>query len=137
MDYKLIPSGTLVLATKIGGQINFGDDFQFYQGASIGAENGLRGYRFQRFTGKYSYYQNTDLRVAIKNVRTSVLPLIIGTYAGFDYGRVWLSNDGSTSWNTSYGGGLFVNVSNLITARTGIFDSDDGIRFSFGFGFGF
>ena len=137
LDYKLIPSGTLVLATKIGGQINFGDDFQFYQGASIGAENGLRGYRFQRFTGKYSYYQNTDLRVAIKNVRTSVLPLIIGTYAGFDYGRVWLSNDGSTSWNTSYGGGLFVNVSNLITARTGIFDSDDGIRFSFGFGFGF
>ncbi|WP_299218625.1 phosphoesterase [uncultured Aquimarina sp.] len=137
MDYKVIPSGALVLATKISGQITIGNDFQFYQGASIGAENGLRGYRFQRFTGKSSFYQNTDLRLAIKNVRTSVIPLVLGAYGGFDYGRVWLSNDDSNTWNTSYGGGLFVNASDLISARVGIFNSDDGIRFSFGFGFGF
>ncbi|MEM9001176.1 MAG: phosphoesterase [Bacteroidota bacterium] len=137
VDYKLVPSGALVLASKLKSQINFGDDFQFYQAATIGAEDGLRGYRFQRFTGKSSFYQSTDLRASLKRVRTSFLPLTMGLYGGFDYGRVWVEDDDSNTWNTSYGGGFFVNAVNMISARAAIFSSDDGIRFSFGIGFGF
>ncbi|MEX0360278.1 MAG: BamA/TamA family outer membrane protein, partial [Allomuricauda sp.] len=48
MDHKLCSNGRLVLATKVKGHINFGDEFEFYQGASIGANDGLRGFRFQR-----------------------------------------------------------------------------------------
>ena len=53
--YKLNSSGNLVLATKIKGQLNFGDEFEFYQAANLGANNGLRGYRNERFSGNQSF----------------------------------------------------------------------------------
>jgi len=67
-DYKLVPSGKLVLATKFKAHFNIADEdnFKFYQGASIGGLDGLRGFRNQRFTGKTSYYQNSDIRYNFK-----------------------------------------------------------------------
>lgn len=135
--YQLHPSGILVLGSKLKSHINFGRDFEFYQGASIGAEDGLRGYRFQRFIGKTSFYQNTDLRLNIKRFKTNVIPLVVGVYGGFDYGRVWTSEDTSNLWHTSYGGGIFINGLNLITGSASLFGSDDGARVTFGLGFSF
>lgn len=135
--YPIVSSGALVFSSKLGGQVNFGNDFQFFQGATIGAENGLRGYRFQRFTGKRSYFQSSDLRIVTGRVRTGVVPLYLGVYGGFDYGRVWVENDDSNIWNTSYGGGIFINGAGVITLNTGLFNSEDGSRFNFGFSVGF
>ena len=136
-DHKLEASGRLVLATKFGSHINFGNNFEFYQGANLGANNGLRGYRNQRFTGKHSYYQSTDLRMILGNFKTGVLPLSIGVYGGLDYGRVWLSNDTSKKWNNSYGGGVFVNASKMVVGNISLFSADENVRFSFKLGFGF
>ncbi len=136
-DYKLVSDGSLVLATKWKAHFNLGNDYEFYQGASIGGVDGLRGYRNQRFTGKKSYYQNTDLRFSLGDVETGVLPAKYGVYAGFDYGRVWLLNDSSKQWHTSYGAGAFFNVVDMISMRAALFHSDDGARFAFGFGFAF
>jgi len=142
-DYKLVPSGRLVLATKLKAHLNIGDDFEFHQGASIGANNGLRGYRSQRFTGKESFYQNTDLRFNFRKRKTGLLPIQIGVYGGFDYGRVWiddsLSSTGfdSDSWNTSIGGGIFITAADLITGNLSLFNSDDGLRIAFILGVGF
>ncbi len=136
-DYKLVPNGRLVLATKFKGHFNIGDDFEFYQGASIGANNGLRGFRFQRFTGKSAYFQNTDLRLSFRKRNTGLLPVTPGIYGGFDYGRVWLPGEDSDTWHNSYGGGFFINGSDLISANFGLFNSTDGMRFAFGVGFGF
>ncbi|MEM9361425.1 MAG: phosphoesterase [Bacteroidota bacterium] len=135
--YPVVASGAVVFSSKLGGRINFGNDFQFFQGATLGAENGLRGYRFQRFTGKRSYYQSSDLKIIMGRVRTGVVPLYLGTYGGFDYGRVWVANDDSNVWNTSFGGGIFVNGAGVITLNAGLFNSDDGNRFNFGFSVGF
>lgn len=137
IDYKLVPSGQLVFATKVKGHINFGNDFEFYQGASLGASDGLRGYRNQRFTGKRAFYQNTDIRLNLRKLKTSLLPLDIGIYGGFDYGRVWVSGEGSDKWNNSVGGGVFFNGANMITGNVSAFNSDDGVRFAFQLGFGF
>ncbi len=145
VDYKLIPSGQLVLASKVKGYINFGDDFEFYQAATLGANNGLRGYRNERFTGKSSFYQSTDLRLNLRKVKTGLLPLNIGIYGGFDYGRVWIDSDefaiqnsfNDNSLNTSVGGGVFLNAANKITGNISLFNSDDDIRFAFAIGFGF
>lgn len=136
-NYKLIPSGRLVIATKFKGHFNIGDGVEFYQGASIGGDNGLRGFRFQRFTGKKAYYQNTDIRYSFSKMRTGILPVSVGVYGGYDYGRVWLPNENSDTWHTSYGGGFFLNASDIMTAKVSFFDSSDGPRFSFGVGFGF
>ncbi len=143
-DYKLMPSGQLVLATKLKGHVNFGDDFEFYQGANIGANNGLRGYRNERFTGKSSFVQSTDLRLNLRKVKTGLLPLNIGFYGGIDYGRVWVDdtfllnpNDHSNDWNTSIGGGIFANAADMMTLNLSAFNSDDGLRLAFRLGFGF
>ncbi|MDO5968535.1 metallophosphoesterase [Flavivirga aquimarina] len=143
-DYKLVPSGQLVLATKLKGHINFGDDFEFYQGANLGANNGLRGYRNERFTGKSAFVQSTDIRLNLRKVRTGLLPLNIGFYGGVDYGRIWVDddfllnpNDHSNDWNTSIGGGIFANVADMVTLNVSAFNSDDGLRLAFKLGFGF
>ena len=136
-DYKLIPSGRLVLATKWKAHFNMGNGYEFYQAASIGGLDGLRGFRNQRFTGKTSYYQNTDIRFSLNKKRTRLLPMALGLFGGFDYGRVWYPGLSSERWHTSYGGGFFLNASDIISINTALFASEDGARFTFGLGFGF
>ena len=136
-DYKLVPSGRLVLAAKWKAHFNIGDGFEFYQAASIGGFDGLRGFRNQRFTGKKSYYQNTDVRYSLKKMRTQLIPLTLGLYTGFDYGRVWTPEEDSGVWHTSFGGGFFLNGADILSARLALFASEDGPRVSFGLGFGF
>lgn len=143
-DYKLMPSGQLVLATKLKGHINFGDDFEFYQGATLGANTGLRGYRNERFTGENAFVQSTDLRLNLRKVKTGLLPLHIGVYGGFDYGRVWVDENllldvahHFNTWHTSIGGGVFANAADMMTLNLSVFHSDDGLRLAFKMGFGF
>ncbi|WP_248722082.1 metallophosphoesterase [Seonamhaeicola sp. ML3] len=143
-DYKLDSSGQLVFATKSRGHINFGDDFEFYQAATVGARNGLRGYRHERFTGKTAYIQSSDLRLNLRKVKTGLLPLHIGVYGGFDFAKVWIDNDmvlnpthNSNDWNTSIGGGVFANLAQMMTLNVSAFNSDDGLRLAFRMGFGF
>ncbi len=137
INHKLIASGRLVLASKVGSHINLGNDFEFFQAANLGANNGLRGYRNQRFTAKRSLYQTTDLRFVISKFKTNLIPVTLGVYGGVDYGRVWVSNDNSNKWNNSYGGGVFLNLSNFVVGNISLFNADEGSRFAFKLGFGF
>ncbi|MBN4070069.1 metallophosphoesterase [Olleya sp. AH-315-F22] len=136
-NYKLVSNGQLVLATKLKAHINLGDDFEFYQAASIGANDGLRGYRNQRFSGKSAFYQSTDLRLNLRKVKTGILPLNIGIFGGVDYGRVWVDGEDSDKWNNSFGGGIFANMVDMMSFNLSAFNSDDGLRLAFKFGFGF
>ena len=144
-DYKLVSSGQLVFATNAKAHLIFGDDFEFYQAANLGANNGLRGYRNERFSGKNSFYQSTDLRLNLRQIKTGLLPLNIGVYAGFDYGRVWVDDElvlnnntnNSNTWNTSIGGGVFANAADILILNLSAFNSDDGLRLAFKVGFGF
>lgn len=134
---KLEQSGKLVLATRLKGHINFNNNLEFYQAAAIGGVDGPRGFRNRRFTGKQSFYQNTDLRYSFKRIKTTVLPLRMGLYGGFDYGRVWIDTESSKKLHTSYGGGFFLNAADVMSINLGLFQSSDGMRFAFQMGFGF
>lgn len=136
-DYKLIPNGQLVLATKSSAHINFGNGFEFYQAASIGGNNGLRGYRNQRFTGKNAFVQTTDLRLNLRRIKTRILPLNIGVYAGADYGRVWIKVEDSEQWKNNYGGGFFFNAANLVVGNVSVFKGEERLRVAFKLGFEF
>ncbi|MBP4138366.1 metallophosphoesterase [Flavobacterium geliluteum] len=135
--HKLNATGRLVIATNIKSHINFNNNFEFYQAASIGGTDGLRGFRNQRFSGKQSLYQNTDIRYSFNTVKTGLLPIRYGVYTGFDYGRIWLDTENSKKWNNSYGAGLFINGAEILSANLGVFNSIDGVRFAFSLGFGF
>jgi len=143
-DYKLVPEGQVVLATKLRSHINLGDDFEFYQAAVLGDQTGLRGYRKERFSGKSAFVQSTDLRFNLRRKSSNFLPFNVGFFGGFDFGRVWIDDSrvadpsfNEDQWNTSIGGGIFVTAYSLINANLSAFNSDDGLRIAFKLGFGF
>ncbi|MEB8345236.1 hypothetical protein OO010_04210 [Flavobacteriaceae bacterium KMM 6898] len=134
---KVIPSGNLVLGIMTEYKTNFGDEYFFYHAPSIGGDNGLRGFRNERFTGKSYFYQSSDLRLRLKRIVTAVAPITIGVYGGFDYGRVWLENDASNQWHTSQGGGFWISGYRFLALNVGFFNSVEGNMVQVGFGFGF
>lgn len=139
IDYPLHESGIAALATKIGGQAILGENYEFYHGAVLGGGNmnSLRGYRNDRFNGKYAFYQNIDLRSGIAKFRTNFIPIRLGVSLGFDYGRVWLDDDNSNDWHTDYGGSFFVNAFSAFTGNLGYYVGEDGGRFNFTVNFKF
>jgi len=120
--------GIFVYATKLKAKYIFNNSFEFYQAATIGDGDGLRGFRRERFSGKTSLYHNSDLRIDFGKLANGVIPITFGCYAGFDYGRVWVDNDESSKWHTSPGGGLYFNIAGLTTANIAYFSSSDGGR---------
>ena len=137
LNYKITSNGKIVFATKVKGNILFGDYFEFYNAATIGGIDGLRGYRNQRFSGNASFYQNSDVRFSLSNIKTELVPMQFGVFTGFDYGRVWLKNEDSSNWKTSFGGGLWLTGAEMINLNLSVFHSNDGNYVKFGLGFGF
>lgn len=132
--HKLIPSGKLVLSTLAKTKVIFNNNFEFYQGAFIGGNNGLRGFRNERFLGRHSFYQTSDVRWEVGSAK-GFIPVKYGISGGYDYGRVWLSEQSSSRWHTSYGGGLWLNAAELTSIYVNFFHSEDSNRFTFGIGF--
>lgn len=134
---KIDSKGILVYATKLKAHFNLSNDFEFYQAASLGDGDGLRGFREERFSGKSSFYHNSDIRLSLGKIRNSILPIWFGAYGGFDYGRVWIPAEESNVLHTSTGGGLYFNLAGFTTANIAYFSSKDGgrinIRFSLAF----
>ncbi len=129
----LIPSGSLVLGTSAAVRTNFGDDYYFYHAPSIGGNNGLRGYRNERFTGETSFHHTTDLKLRLARITTSVVPITFGMYGGFDYGRVWSDFDTSDTFHTSYGGGIWLSGLNMVGIKAGYFVSEEDAIIQVGF----
>ncbi|SHG20357.1 hypothetical protein SAMN05443549_102414 [Flavobacterium fluvii] len=137
-NHKIDAKGQLVLATIIKSKVLFNNNFEFYQGATLGGDYDLRGFRNERFLGKVSFYQSTDLRWNIGKIKKSIIPMSYGILGGFDYGRVWLNGENSQKWHQSVGGGLWINGLNAITGRVTYFKSiDDRARITVGLGYGF
>ncbi len=136
-SHKIIPSGDVVISTYGEVKTNFGDNYLFYHTPSIGGDNGLRGFRDERFSGKTYFYQTTDLRWRIKRYVTAIAPITVGAYGGFDYGRVWQPNEESNIWHTSQGVGIWASGFNFLSANLGVFNSKEGSLIQVGFGFQF
>lgn len=128
----------LTLKSFVKSHLNFENDFEFYQAATLGGEEGLRGYRLQRFSGKRSLAFGSDLRYAFEGMRLRFfVPLQLGIYGGYDLGRVWMPDDSSDVWHDSYGGGFWLNGADIFALNTSLFGSSDGLRFMFGLRFDF
>lgn len=134
---SLVKNRKLVLKTNLRYEVNIGERYQFYQASNLGGDNGLRGYREQRFTGKAFLVGNADLRYNLPSLKIGLYPLQIGILGGADLGRVWLKNESSDVWHNSYGGGFWINGSGGLNANFNVFHSKEGARLTFGLGFDF
>ncbi|MEO2127045.1 MAG: metallophosphoesterase [Christiangramia sp.] len=127
----------LVLKTRVDAHINIGTDYEFYQAATLGADSGLRGYRFERYSGKSSFGTGADLRYSFDTVKTSFLPFQLGVYGGYDIGRVWAQDQNSKLWHDSYGGGFWINSADAIQGSLSVFTGSEGARLTAGVGLKF
>lgn len=125
----------LVLKTDVRGQFNIGNNFEFYQGAQLGSDMGLRAYRNERFTGRSAAVAGADLRYSFNKFKTALLPIQLGIFGGYDVGRVWVPNDTSDVFHNSYGGGFWVNTADLLSGTFNVFTGEEGVRFTFGVAF--
>ncbi|WP_374445983.1 metallophosphoesterase [Epilithonimonas sp.] len=104
------------------------NDYEFYQMATLGGNKDLRGFRFNRFYGKNSFYQSTDIRYDIGKLKNSFLPVGYGIFGGLDVGRVWNPGEVSDKWHNSYGGGIWLNMMDILSFNASYFQSADGGR---------
>ena len=111
-----------------------GNDYEFYQMATLGGNHDLRGFSFNRFYGKNSLFQTSDLRYEVGKIKNSILPLTYGFFGSFDLGRVWVPNEYSKKWHNSFGGGFWLNAVDAISVNASYFKSSDGGRVVVGIG---
>ncbi len=133
---RLGVSDRLVFATRMGGQHILGK-YDFFQAATIGGEGYLRGFALQRFSGRTAFYQNTDIRLKIIDSENNVIPISAGITPGFDYGRVWVDDESSDVWHTSYGATLWIAPLDYIALSVGMYRSVEENRFTVRAGFEF
>ncbi len=133
----LVRNRTLVLKTNVNYHQNIGNKYQFFQAANLGGDTGLRGYREQRFTGKSFLVGSADVRYSLPKFKVGLIPLQTGIFIGSDLGRVWLPEESSKKWHSSYGGGVWINGSGGLNANFSVFNSIEGARITFGLGFDF
>lgn len=135
--YKLTPNSKWLFETTLKGKTIFSNTFEFYQAASLGGDEDLRGFRDNRFSGKSAFYQGSDLRYFIGQIKNPFAPINYGAFIGFDYGRVWFPGENSDKWHQSSGFGLWMNSSNVVAAKLSYFHATDGGRIAFGMKFNF
>ena len=115
----------LIWAHRIGAGFTFGDDVLFYHLQQLGGQNGLRGYRNERFTGQSMLYYNTDLRVRLFDFDSFFAPSTVGLYGGYDIGRVWVEDQDSDEWHSSFGGGAWISPFDMVVIKAGFFANSD------------
>lgn len=135
--HRITRDNSFVFATTFKSRMLLNNNFEFYQAATIGGDTSLRSFRQERFTGKQSFFQSSDLRLTLGRWNSTFVPMQYGLLGGFDYGRIWVNNDTSEKWHNSYGGGLWLNAAEAVTAKLLYFNGAEGGRVSVGFSFGF
>ncbi|MDX1529908.1 MAG: BamA/TamA family outer membrane protein [Rhodothermales bacterium] len=124
----------ITLALRIGGAHVFGD-FPFYDAATLGGSENLRGYLSHRFTGRSAFYQNAELRLKLLTLNTYAAPGELGLLGFVDNGRVWFDDEDSSTWHQGYGGGLWFSVFDALLLSGTVGASEEGAYVTVGLGF--
>ncbi len=128
----------LVWVNRTGGGLTMSEDgFEFFHAQYLGNEDNLRGFRRERFAGKSKFYNQTELRWKLANLKTYLFPASIGLFAFVDAGRVWVENDTESKMLAGYGGGIWFSPLRRIVfaASVAVSDEDTIPMFSMGWKF--
>jgi len=125
----------LVAVLRLGAGHIFNDKFEYFQALNLGANNFLRGFRKNRFSGQTLAYGSMELRARLFRSRSYLLPGDVGLVAFNDLGRVWLKNETSKRWHNAYGGGIYyVPFNMVIVSATLAFSKEEHMLFNFSVG---
>lgn len=131
------PNTKTVLGTRFGFGHNIGN-FEFPLAQYLGGTDNLRGFRRDRFAGRTIAFNNTELRLRLKQFKTYLFPGSFGLLFFNDLGRVWTDNDRSAKWHDGYGGGVwFSPVQRFVFTATAAYSDDKELLPALSFGFQF
>ena len=126
------------LALRVGGKTVRGA-FPFYEAATVGGPDNLRGFREDRFAGESALYGNGEFRVRLTRLRFPS-PGELGAFAAVDAGRVFFDADPeeANGWHIGTGGGLWISfLKHRATLSAAMMEGEDltGIYLRGGFMF--
>ena len=100
----------VTLVVKGGGAANYGPTaaIPFYKLTSLGQAENLRGYFRTRFLGDANAYLNSELRLALGQVKNGFLPFYYGVFGFYDRGRMYYEGRSPGGWHSGYGGGFYI-----------------------------
>lgn len=136
MYFPISFSPQLTLANRTGGAHNIGS-FPFYESNSIGGTTNLRGFRGNRFSGRSTFYNNTEIRFELFDFYRYLLGGKVGISGFFDTGRVWTDGESSNVWHNGYGAGIWFNLLDSFVINTSLGHSAEGSLFEIKAGFFF
>ena len=124
----------LVAVLKLGAGHIFNNNYEYFQAFDLGANNYLRGFRRNRFSGQSRMYLTTELRVKLFESNSYIFPGAVGLVGFNEVGRVWVENEVSHKWHDDFGGGFYYSPYNfaLISAVIAHSPEDDLFNFSIG-----
>ena len=114
--YQTSTNDVFTFANRTGFKTVFGNPY-YFQHATIGGENSLRGYNSNRFTGKTALYNNLEGRIKLYSFASHLLPGTLGAITFYDIGRVWMTDEQSDRWHMGYGGGFYFMPGDLLTIQ--------------------
>lgn len=119
---------------RVGGGHIFNDQFDFFQAVNLGANNFLRGFRKNRFSGQSMFYAGTDLKYSLFHAKSKVLAGDVGVVGFYELGKVWAKGTTRGGFHHSYGGGLYFAPFDLILLSGTVGISDENVLFNFTLG---
>ena len=124
----------LVAVLRLGGGHIFNKNFEYFQALNLGANNFLRGFRKNRFSGSSLAYGSMELRIKLFTSKWYILPGDFGLIGFNDIGRVWMPNESSKRWHNAYGGGVYYVPFNMVivSATMGFSKEENLFNFSIG-----
>ncbi|MGN6249282.1 MAG: BamA/TamA family outer membrane protein [Ginsengibacter sp.] len=124
----------LVAVLKFGAGHIFSKNYEYFQAFNLGANNYLRGFNKNRFSGRSMAYQTTEFRVKLFESKSYFLPGAVGLIAFNEVGRVWVRNEISHKWHDDYGGGLYYSPYNFALVSAVIAHSPEDNLFNISIG---
>ncbi|MBC7949937.1 MAG: BamA/TamA family outer membrane protein [Chitinophagaceae bacterium] len=131
---SLSSPASVVTVLRLGGGHIFNKHFEYFQALNLGANNFLRGFRKNRFSGSSLAYGSLEMRVKIFTSVWSVLPGDVGIIGFGDAGRVWMEGESSRRWHTALGGGLYYVPFNMVLVSASLAYSKEETLFNFSVG---
>jgi hypothetical protein len=116
----------LVTVVRLGWGHIYSKNFEYFQALDLGANNYLRGFRKNRFSGSSRAYANLELRLKLLTSKWYLLPGDFGLIGFDDAGHVAMMNQSSRVWHNAYGGGFyFVPYNMMIVSATIAFSKEE------------
>jgi hypothetical protein len=123
-----------VTVLRVGGGHIFSDSLEYFQAMTLGANNYLRGFRKNRFSGTGLAYASLEFRIKLFESKSYIFPGQVGLVAFNDVGRVWLKGERSRLWHYAYGGGFYYVPYNmvLVSATVALSNEERLVNFTLG-----